>query len=157
MGSHLRLYLLHTWFLKFVQTSNVLKYMNFRFHYVFKSPININRSIIQSFQYLSTIWEWFHLYSLIILRYYIIRIVLFRMRQIDYIMLNKSVINDIIHMKNEFPWHRDLFLDWKIDKMSNSFINTWSLALSFDWNFIWFVWFNWLFLNIHALLFSCIS
>lgn len=51
-------------------------------------------------------------------------------------MLDKSIINNIIDMKDKFPGHWYLFFYRQIYKMSDCFIDGRDLTLSFDWYFI---------------------
>lgn len=70
------------------------------------------------------------------------------MLQINHIVLNQGIVYHIIHVQFEPPRHRDFSLARKVHEMSDYLIRVRVQTLSFYWNVVSIVRFDWLLIDV---------
>ena len=70
------------------------------------------------------------------------------MFEINHVMLDQSIVDNVVYVQLEYPRHWHFLLDGKVHKVGHDFVDIGFYALSFYWNSVGVIWFDRFFLNI---------
>jgi len=133
------------------RTSSVSKCKNRVWHRVVTATIDTNRKQVLHYWVVWAIWVWCLHHESKGPRRWILEKILFGVLQENDIMLDQTLVDDMVDVKLESPRHGDFFVfDREIHKMSYNLVLIWFFALGLDGNPVTLVRFYSFFLDISA-------